>query len=315
MSLDPKSLRLFILVIKSGTITAAAKNEHIAAAAISRRLSNLEDHLGVPLVVRSNKGIKPTAAGQALLNISHRILNDLDSIKTQMLGYATGMKGYVRIFANISAINQFLPSELSSFLSDNPLVQIDLEEHISTTIAQSIADNNADIGVLVADNPIAGVEYLPYKEDDLVVIVAKSHPLARKSSIRLEQTLGFEYVGLPPGSQLNLQLTRAAHDLGRHWRCRFQVPSYDALCLMVESNLGMGVLPRRIAASYARTLRIRMLNLNEPWAHRKLQVCIRSYDSLSTAARLLVNRMTSGEAPPHAAKSLLRTNSLPHRLL
>ncbi len=296
MSLDPKSLRLFISVLKHGTIAAAAEHEHTAAAAISRRVADLEEQLGVALLIRSNKGIAPTPAGQALVGMSHRVLHDLDSIRTQMHDYAVGMKGYIRIFANMSAIHQFMPKELSAFLSDNPLVQIDLEEHVSTFIAQSIADNTADIGVLVLDTPLEGVEFLPYQEDDLVVIVPKLHPLADLDRVALGDTLAYDYVGLPAGSQMNLQLMRAARELGQTWRCRFQVASYDALCRMVESDLGMGVLPRRIALSYAKALPIKLLALDEPWAHRQLHVCIRSYDALSPAARLLVDRMTNRRA-------------------
>ncbi|MCI2811254.1 LysR substrate-binding domain-containing protein [Eoetvoesiella caeni] len=299
MSPDPKSLRLFISVLKHGTIAAAAEHEHTAAAAISRRISDLEEQLGVALVVRSNKGITPTAAGQALLNMSHRVLHDLDSIRTQMHDYAVGMKGYIRIVANMSAIHQFMPKELSAFLSDNPLVQIDLEERVSTVIAQSIADNNADVGVLVMDHAIEGIEFLPYKEDDLVVIVPESHSLAGKGRVGFAETLIYDYVGLPAGSQMNLQLMRVASELGQIWRCRFQVSSYDALCLMVESDLGMGVLPRRIAMSYAKALGIKLLTLDEPWAHRQLHVCIRSYDALSPAARLLVDRMTGSRTAHH----------------
>lgn len=292
MTPDPKSLRLFVSVIKHGTIAAAAEHEHTAAAAVSRRISDLEEQLGVALVERSNKGVTPTPAGRALLGMSHRVLHDLDSIKAQMHDYAVGMKGYIRIFANISAMHQFMPRELSAFLADNPLVQIDLEEHVSTAIAQAVADNNADVGVLVVDSPIEGVEYLPYKEDDLVVIAPESHPLADRERVRFADTLAYDYVGLPPGSQMNLQLMRAARELGRTWRYRFQVSGYDSLCLMVESGLGIGMLPRRIAQSYAKALKIRLLGLDESWAHRRLHVCIRSYDALSPAARLLVERMT-----------------------
>jgi len=295
MTPDPKSLRLFISVLKHGTIAAAAEHEHTAAAAISRRISDLEELLGVALIERSNKGVTPTPAGRALLNMSHRVLHDLDSIHAQMHDYVLGMKGYIRIFANLSAIHQFMPKELSGFLSDNPQVQIDLEQRVSTDIAQAVADNNADIGVLVKDNVIDGVLFLPYKEDDLVVIVHEDHELAEHPSVNFEQTLDYNYVGLPPGSQMNLQLMRAARDLGRTWRYRFQVPSYDALCLMVEAGLGMGVLPRRIASSYAKALRIKLLTLNEPWSHRELHVCIRSYDALSPAAHLLVERMVGDQ--------------------
>lgn len=291
MNIDPKSLRLFISVIKCGTITAAAEAEHIAAAAVSRRISDLETLLGTPLVIRNNKGIRPTTAGQALLDLSHRVLNDLDDLKFLMRDYATGTKGYVRVFANLSAITQFMPAELSSFLSANPLVQVHLEERVSTAIAQAVAENNADVGILVMDERLEGIEYLPYKEDDLVVIVPDSHPLARESTITVEQTLEFDYVGLPPGSQLNLRLARAAQSAGKPWRNRFQVPSYDVLCLMVEAGLGIGILPERVAASYAKALNIRLLTLNESWAHRELHLCIRSYNALPTAARLLVDRM------------------------
>src|SRR5690606_37229619 len=103
MSIDPKSLKLFTSVIKHGTIAGAAESEHIAAAAISRRMSDLENLLGAQLLKRSNKGIEATPAGQALLDLSHRVLNELDDIKLQMQDYATGAKGHVRIFVNISA--------------------------------------------------------------------------------------------------------------------------------------------------------------------------------------------------------------------
>lgn len=292
MSPDPKSLRLFISVLQHGTIAAAAEHEHTAAAAVSRRISDLEEQLGVALVERSNKGITPTPAGRALLDMSHRVLHELDSIQAQMNDYALGLKGYIRIFANISAMHQFMPKELSAFLAENPLVQINLEERVSLAIAQAVADNNADIGVLVMDSPLEGVEYLPYKEDDLVVIMPAAHALANKHRIRFVDTLDYDYVGLPPGSQMNLQLMRTARELGRTWRYRFQVSSYDALCLMVESGLGIAMAPRRIAQSYAKALNIKLLPLDEAWSHRQLHVCIRSYDALSPAARLLVDRMT-----------------------
>lgn len=291
MNIDPKSLKIFISAVRLGTIAAAAEAEHLAAAAASRRLSELEHAVGAEVLVRSSKGVKATPAGQALLALSHRVLNDLADIQSQMREFATGTKGYVRVFANISAITQFLPQELSRFMTQHPLVQVHLEERVSSRVAQAIAENQADIGVLVKDGAMEGVEFLPYKEDEVVVIVPKSHALARKSRVRLEQTLDFDYVGLPPGSQLNAQLALAARAMDKVWRSRFQVPSYDVLCLMVEAGLGVGILPRRIAVSHAKALNIKVLKLDEPWAHRELHLCIRSYDALSTTARLLVDGM------------------------
>lgn len=291
MTLDPKSLKLYISVLKHKTIAAAAGHEHIAAAAVSRRLSDLEEQLGVALLNRSNKGITPTAAGSALLTMAHQALYELDRIQDQMKDYVAGIKGYIRILANMSAIHQFMPTVLGNFLADNPLVQIDLEETLSSAIAQLIADNTADIGVLVKGTAVEGVEFLPYQNDRLVVISSLEHPLAAQDKIRFVDTLAYDYVGLPQGSQLNTQLSREAAVHGQMWRCRFQVASYDALCRMVEAGLGIGVLPKTIAQAYVKALKIKMLILDETWAHRSLHICIRSYQGLSPAARLLVDKM------------------------
>jgi len=291
MSIDPKSLKLFLRVIEAGTIAAAAEREHIAAAAVSRRISELEASLGTELVLRSNKGLTPTPAGQALLGLSHRVLSDLDEIHALMRDYAKGLTGYVRVFANISAITQFMPSALSTFLKAHPSIQVHLEEKTSTAIAQAVLDNVADIGILVKGAPIPGLELHPYREDELVVVVPKGHVLARRARVSFEETLEFDYVGLNPKSQLNLQLTQAASERGRPWTPRIQVTSYDALCLMIEAGLGIGVLPRHIAMSHAKALRIKVLALSEPWAHRVLALCIRSYHGLSPAAQLLVDHM------------------------
>ncbi|MCA1538310.1 LysR family transcriptional regulator, partial [Bradyrhizobium sp. NBAIM03] len=80
MKLDPQSLRLFISVLEEGTIAAASQREHIAAAAVSRRLSELESLLGSQLLIRSNKGIEPTEAGTALMYMARGVLNDLSGI-------------------------------------------------------------------------------------------------------------------------------------------------------------------------------------------------------------------------------------------
>lgn len=297
MSLDPKTLKLFASVLELGTIAAAAKREHIAGAAISRRISDLEEQLGVELVLRSNKGLMPTAAGSALLDLTRRVLNDLDGVQARMTEYAHGLKGHVRVFASMPAISQFLPLELGSFLTENPLIQIHLEERLSSAIGPAIAENVADVGIMVLGQPLDGLEYHPYHEDELVLVVPKSHALARRSSTTFSATLKFDYVGLAEQSHINVQLIKSASESGRLWKSRIQVASYDALCRMVEAGLGIAILPRRIAKSYSAALRIKVLTLKEPWARRKLVVCIRSRDVLTPASRLLVDHLLSDDSP------------------
>ena len=291
MKLDPLSLRLFVAVMEENTIAGAAAREHIAPSAASRRLSELEAALRVELFTRSNKGVEPSAAAFALLHLARGVLNDMDGIATQMRDYTTGTRGHVRVVANISAITQFLPGELQRFLAQHPQVDVRLQEQISTAIAHSVAENAADIGILNDGNYGDRITLLPYRTDELVLVVPTGHALARRKAVRLTDALAFDFVGMHPGSAINNQLTRAAAEAQLPLKLRIQVTGYDALCLMVAAGLGVGVMPRGSAALYSGSLAVRTVTLAEPWAQRRLVLCVRSYESLSSVSRLLVDHL------------------------
>lgn len=292
MRLDPTSLKLFISVIEHGTIAAAAQHEHIAAAAISKRISELEAALQISLLVRTNKGIRPTPAGIALSAMARRALHELDDIALQMREYASGLRGFIRVHANISAITQFLPQDIKRFLGDYPNVQVDLQEQISTAILKAVAENTADVGIFSGTpEEDYGVEIYPYREDTLVLVVPDGHPLHDRSGFCFTDALEYDFVGLHRGSAINRVLTNAAADARRGLRLKVQVTGFDALCFMVSSGLGIGVLPTEIARRYARMFDIQLIPLAEPWARRKIQICVRAFDALPTAAKLFVEHL------------------------
>lgn len=289
MRLDPISLRLFVAVMEEQAIARAAAREHIATSAASRRLAELEAQLQVRLLARSNRGITPTPAAYTLLDLARNVLGEMDGIARQMREYGMGMRGHVRMLANISAITQFLPAQLQSFMACHPEVQVHLQEKISSEIALAVAQNAADFGILNAGHYGAELTYLPYRTDELVLVAPTGHPLAAQTQVRMQQALAYDFVGAHTGSALNALLTRSAAQLGLPLKLRIQVTSYDALCLMVAAGLGVGVLPRQSAALYAGTLGMAVLALQEPWAQRQLVLALRSYQGLAPAARALVD--------------------------
>ncbi len=115
MKLDPTSLKLFVKVAELGTITGAADASFMATSAVSKRLSELEAYFNTPLLKRNNRGIELTPAGSALLNLSRGVLHNLEDLDLQMRDYASGQRGIVRVFANMSAITQYLPHEMRAF--------------------------------------------------------------------------------------------------------------------------------------------------------------------------------------------------------
>ena len=297
MRLDPISLRLFVSVMEERAIARAASREHIATSAASRRLSDLEAQLSVRLFERSNRGIHPTPAAYTLLNLARNVLGEMDGIALQMREYGKGIRGHVRMMANISAITQFLPTQLQSFIAQHPEVQVHLQEKISSDIALAVVQNNADFGILNTGTYGNDLTYVPYQKDELILIAPTGHPLAAHQCISMREALTYDFVGAHTGSAINGLLTRSAAQLDMPLRLRIQVTSYDALCLMVAAGLGVGVLPRQSAALYRGSLSIESITLDEPWAQRQLLLCMRSYDALPPAARALVDHLIAPPTP------------------
>jgi DNA-binding transcriptional LysR family regulator len=293
MRLDPVSLRLFIAVIELGSIAAAAEREHIAAAAISRRMADLEQHLGTPLLRRHARGIEPTAAGLALLGLARRALHFLDDVPFQLRDFAEGLRGQVRVFANISSITQFLPQDLGSFARAHPQVGIVLEESNSSATVRAVAENAADVGVFTAFDHVDAVQSLPYRRDRLCLVVGQQHRLAKRKQVAFEDVLGEPFVGLRTGSAINLLLSAQASRLGRPLHVRIQVTGFDALCLMVSQGFGLGVAPVGVTRLYSAALGVREVTLKDDWARRELRLAVRSLEGLPPAARRLVEHLQS----------------------
>lgn len=297
MRLDPTSLRLFVAVMEEQAIARAAAREHIATSAASRRLAELEAQLQVRLLERSNRGIMPTPAAYTLLDLARSVLGEMDNITHHMREYGSGMRGHVRMVANISAITQFLPAQLQSFMSLHPEVQVSLQEKISSEIALAVAQNTADFGILNAGTYGGDLTYVPYQQDELILIAPQGHPLTTQAQVPMHQALQYDFVGAHTGSAINGLLHRSAALLDMPLKLRIQVTSYDALCLMVAAGLGVGVMPRQSAALYRGSLPITPITLAEPWAQRQLMLCMRSYSALPPAARALVDHLTQ-DSPP-----------------
>lgn len=289
--LDPTSLQLFIRVVEEGTIAAAADREHIAAAAVSKRLSEIESALRTPLLMRTNKGVEPTAAGRALLSLARRALHELDQIPVQLQSYASGVRGLVRVCASMSAITQFLPGDIEAFLAEYPDVQMHLEEKVSAAVTKAVADNAADIGVFTAAPHGDQLETFAYRSDRLVLCMPKDHPLGAKAELSFLEALDYDMVGLHTGSAIVVELDRAAGAAQRSLNLRIQVTSFDAQCMMISCGLGVGVLPEAVAQRNAATLNIQTVPLTDMWARRQFKVCMRSSESVPIAARLFVRHL------------------------
>jgi len=173
-------------------------------------------------------------------------------------------------------------------------VQIQLEEHVSSTIALAVADNRADLGIISEIPVIDGLQTIPFRSDELVVVTQPEHVLAKQSSVSFAELLPYSFVGLPADSSLHHLMLRSAADLGKPLNLRIQVSSFDAACAMVAAGLGISIVPRAATSPYVQSLRLTSIALDAPWARRQLLLCTRTGE-LHAAAQLLLQHLEREE--------------------
>jgi len=296
--MDLTSLQLFVAVCELGSIGKAAEREFIAASAISKRLADLEATLGTPLLYRHTRGVDLTPAGESLLHHARSVLYSLEKMQGELSEYVDGVRGHVRVHASISAIVQFLPEDLGAFIRQHEQVKIDLEEHLSTEVVRAVQEGAADLGVCNVAVGTGELQTLPYRQDQLVLIVPLGHPLASAGAIDFVQTLDWDHVGLHATSSIYLAMREAAAAAGRSIRLRIHVTGLDAMCRMIHNGLGVGVMPRRAFELMHGVGKLACVPLQDDWAYRRIELVARDFSTLPVTARLLVDHLTAAPASP-----------------
>ncbi len=295
MPFDLADLSLFRHVIEAGSITHGAERGHLALAAASTRIRNMEEALGVVLLRRGRQGVTPTQAGRTLLQHARAILRQAERLHEDLGAYGGGLAGQIRVLSNTNALTEFLPEALSSFLAAHPNVSVDLEERLSDEIVGLIAEGVADLGIVAGTVDAGALETYPFRRDRFVLVVAREHPLAQRAKIGFEEVLAHDFVGLDRASALQRFLAGKAARIGRPLRLRVQLRSFDAVCRLVECNVGIGIVPETTARRVAKTMAIAAVPLTDSWAVRELTICIRDMKELPLYARQLVEHLRAGD--------------------
>lgn len=300
MDVDFTDLRLIVRIAEVASVTRGAELVHLSLPAASLRIKALEESIGAQLFFRTPQGVTLTPAGEAFLRHARVLLNQVEHLIGDMQAFARGIKGHLRVYANTTALSEFLPPVLHAYLASHPDVDIDLRERTSDLIVRAVREGRTDIGIIGATVETADLEVIPYRVDRMVLSVPAGHPLARLESIGFADTLELDHVGLHEASAIHAYLHRVSDRLHRTLKLRIQVSNFETACRMVEAGVGVGIMPMAAARRHARTMAIAWVPLRDDWAVRELQVCIRDTAVLPPFARDLVNLLVADAASASA---------------
>jgi len=296
MHIDFKDLELFIHIAEAPSLTQGAKRAFISPAAASVRIKALEAQLNTHLLYRDSRGVELTESGVRLLKHARLVMRQMGYLKTEFAEFGAESSGHIRIFANTTAVTEFLPELLAGFLAKNPGVTVDLQERPSKEIVRGVVEGSTDLGIIAGPVASEDLEVIHFSTDRLVLVVPVGHKLDLPTPQKLISTMSYSHVGLQEGSTLQEFMRDQVEKLGKKLSWRIQVSSFESICRMVEAGVGIGVIPESSALRHKKTMQISVVQLDEPWAVRERSILVRELDALPGCVRSLI-RLLKPDAP------------------
>lgn len=265
-----EALRYLVAVADFGGVTAAARRLGVSQPAVSRAVRHLEEHTEIPLLERTGRGVRLTGAGSAL--VAHgRALFASERLAEESLAALRGLeRGALHVGASTTIAHYILPPVVARFLERHPGITFRLSAVHTRELVERLL--RYEIDVALAEAPVQDERIIerPWKLDELVVIAAPTHPLARRRRIP-PKALAAELVLLrEPESrsrQLILQaLAAAGVTLGR----TVTVDGTEAIKHIVASGRGLGIVSRVAVAEQVQLGSLTTLDLRDLRIHRTL---------------------------------------------
>jgi DNA-binding transcriptional LysR family regulator len=281
---DLVELETFLAVVELGSFSSAARRLHISQPSVTARVQRLESTLKTRLLVRTTRHVEPTPAGKRLREHAEVALRDLRKLLQEFEADAEAARLRVVIAATpmISAV--MLPSLIHSFCQRYPDVQIQLRDLQYEDVVARIESSEADLAVVAFDNESSKLSFEPLTEEDMLVVVPTTHPLAQAGEVTLEQLAQVPLMLLDRYSMLRERLADEFAKRGLALRPMHHAANLSTLLGMVDAGLGATFLPRSMAQRYARdsraTLQVTDVNLMRSFG------ILRSRDADLSAAAL-----------------------------
>lgn len=289
MQFSVTDLRLFVAVAELLNLTRAAQRCHLSLPAVSNRIHAMEQQAGCRLLERQPRGVGLTAAGETFARHARVMLLEAESLDSALRDFAGGLQGHLTILANTTAITEFMPTLLAGFLASHPRVSVSLREQANHEIARAVREGRADLGVVAGDLDLSGLASVHFATDRLMLVAARSHPLAQRGIVSFSEVIEHPMVGLYEGSTLQKFLEGRVEATGRPpMRSRVQVNSFEALCLMVEAGVGLAIAPDSATSRYTNSMAIAVVPLTDSWAVRERYLITRDPERAPSTLRDLV---------------------------
>ena len=267
--LNVQRLRVLKEVAAQGSFSAAADALSYTQSAVSQAVATLEAETGATLVERDRKGVRPTAAGEALLAHADAIFSSIEAAEADLASILGLRGGRLRMASFPTAGATLMPLAIARFRSAHPDVELSLAEGEPEEIAPRLRSGEFDLALLFefrggGEKLGSGLKTLELLEDPMHVALPAGHPLARKAALALGDLAGEYWIQTSASSPCARHVVRSCHAAGFEPRVSFESDDYQTVLGLVAAGVGVALIPELALASPRDGVLIRELSPKGP---------------------------------------------------
>lgn len=285
--MDIHELEVLISVADEKSFSRAAKILHRTQPAISQAIGRLEDEVGEKLFDRSSKDGMLTLAGEVLLEYARQMMNLRRTAHTALRDLRELHYGKVSISANEHTVFFLLPV-IDEFKRRHPLIKVEVQRGVASRIPKEIMARDVEIGVISFKPMDRSVKSIPVGTDELVLIVARKHQLAKQKTVSVKD-LGIEsFIAHNAPSPYRDQVIEKFRKHKVVLNIAVEMPSLEAIKRLVELGVGVAFVPKLTAQNEIDSGQLVGLSVREMKLVRQLHIVHRRNGVLSHAAKVFL---------------------------
>ncbi len=292
--MDLSELSVFLKVASERSFSRAAMKLHRTQPAVSQSIRRLEDALGERLFDRTTKDATLTEAGRLLKDYAERLLRLSEEAESAVRDLKDLRRGRVLIGANEASVHAILPL-LARFREVHPLVHVDVRRVPARQIGAEVAQGSLDFGVLTFQPAESALKWVTLGQDELVMLVHPSHPLARRKEVTLAECARQTVIAHNDPSHVRERVLRLFQEHGIPANILISLPSLEGIKRAVAMELGVAVLPRRCAELEIQRRELVALQMPEVRFRRQVRLIYRKSGERSHAAAAFLTLVKGDE--------------------
>ena len=241
--LETKQLKIFKTIVEVGSFTRAGARLNLSQPAISQHIRALEEHLGVPVLLRVGKRARPTPAGEVLLHCAEQVLDKIEDAERLLAEQGVGGGGVVRVGGADAACQHLLPPILKEFRVQFPRVHLQLAGGHSAATLTRVLGGELDLGLVTLPVETDRIRVTEIGRDELVAVVRPDHPWAERRRVPAADFTDEPLILYDRESRMTDTLLRFLLEEGVFPRVTMEVDDIAVVKELVRLGLGVAVLP------------------------------------------------------------------------